>query len=93
MAGQTYLETRQRLAVKDQLANRFPGALQVSALTGDLGAALHYLADSTSGALQSGGTDRYSFSVRPTEVRATAGQAVLLGVVVEATSGTLAPGP
>ena len=61
-------------------------------VTADLGAALNYLANPISGSLASGATDRYSLSVRPSELNSPAGGAVLMGVIVEASPGsTLAP--
>ncbi|MDE3034800.1 MAG: beta-propeller fold lactonase family protein, partial [Nitrospirota bacterium] len=61
-------------------------------LTGDLGPALSYLAAPHLGTLVPGGTDRYAFSLRPSELAAPPTGTVYLGVVVEAETGsTLAP--
>jgi YD repeat-containing protein len=58
-------------------------------LTADLGAALGYLANAYSGSLATAETDRFSFAVRQSEIAATAGGAVLLGVVVQGSSGLI----
>ena len=60
-------------------------------LNGDLGAALSYVGATQTGSLATGDTNRYAFSVRQSEIDATPGGAVLLGVVIGATSGTLVP--
>jgi YD repeat-containing protein len=62
-------------------------AAQVAPLDADLGAALGYLAHAHAGALAAGETERLSFAVRESEIRATAGGAVLLGVVVQGEAG------
>jgi VCBS repeat-containing protein len=67
------------------------GVAQRHALTADLGAALGYVGASRNGSLASGAGDYYVFSVRQSEIDATAGGAVLLGVVMGATSGDLTP--
>src|SRR5207248_3434844 len=72
-------------------------AVQYSATTtvlpvqADLRSALAYLDRPIDGTLAAGTVDRYTFSVRPSEVAAPAGGAYLLGVVVEATDGALVP--
>ncbi len=60
-------------------------------LAADLGAALAYVGTSRSDSLAAAEVDRYAFSVRQSEIDATAGGAVLLGVVVGANSGDLIP--
>src|SRR5262245_18442700 len=62
-------------------------------VTADLGAASDYLAHVISGSLAAGGTDRLSFSLRQSELDATATDALYLGVIVHAEVGsTLQPG-
>src|SRR3990167_6664639 len=60
-------------------------------LAADLGAALAHVGAIRTGALVDGATERLAFSVRQSEIDATPGGAVLLGVVMGASSGNLAP--
>jgi VCBS repeat-containing protein/YD repeat-containing protein len=71
--------------------DRSGGATVVQPLAADLGAALAYVGATRSGSLAEGATERLAFSVRQSEIDATPGGAVLLGVVIGASAGTLAP--
>ncbi|WP_253262202.1 Ig-like domain-containing protein [Ramlibacter montanisoli] len=73
------------------VAVTYGGEATVMPIDADLGAALAYLNAGHSGSLAAGQTARLTFSVRESELQATAGGAVLLGVVVSATSGDLIP--
>ena len=60
-------------------------------IAADLGGALNFLSSDFNGSLVAGVTDSYILAIRPSEVELPQGGALIIGVVVEATSGTLAP--
>ncbi len=66
-------------------AGQAPAVLPVTA---DLGSATRFIGQTKTGTLAAGQTDRYSFSVRESEVGSTATERVLLGVEVLAQPGS-----
>ena len=62
--------------------------MQVLPLTADLGSSGQFLASNPAGALAAGGTNRYTFSLRPSELLATASGSVYLGISVQAAAGS-----
>jgi YD repeat-containing protein len=67
---------------------RYTPTLQVFPLTADLGSSGQFLASDRGGALAAGGTDRYAFSLQPSEIRSTASEALYLGISVQAAAGS-----
>jgi len=63
------------------------GGVVTHALTADLGSALNYLAAPVAGSLTAGAVDRYGFTPRASELAATAGGALWLGVMLEGEGG------
>jgi YD repeat-containing protein len=57
-------------------------------LTADLGGSGQFLLNTASGVLTPGGTDRYAFGFRSSEITATTAGTVFLGVQVEAAAGS-----
>ena len=62
---------------------------QVLPITADLGSSGEFLTTNPSGTLAAGGTNRYAFSFRSSEVLATASGEIYLGISVQATAGSL----
>ncbi len=72
---------------------QYAPSFQVLPLTADLGSSGEFLASNQTGTLAAGGTDRYAFSFRPSELLSTASGEIYLGITVQATSGSaLQPG-
>ena len=67
---------------------QYAPALVALPLTADLGSSGQFLTGTQTGSLTAGGTDRYSFTFRSSEVHSTASGTVYLGVQVQATSGS-----
>jgi len=68
---------------------QYAPSFQVLPLTADLGSSGQFLASNRSGMLAAGGTDRYAFSLRPSELLATASGTVYLGISVQAAAGSV----
>jgi YD repeat-containing protein len=62
-----------------------------SPVTADLGSATSYLENSYAGALVAGATDQLTFTVRQSELQATASGSIYFGVVVSADGSSLNP--
>ncbi|MER9397476.1 Ig-like domain-containing protein [Mesorhizobium sp. M0615] len=56
-------------------------------VTADLGVATGYLADAAHETLTQGGTNRLTFTIRPSELESTDGGSLYLGVILKPTSG------
>ncbi|WP_372895479.1 putative Ig domain-containing protein, partial [Stieleria sp.] len=87
--GQGRLAIAQRRAGGETIA--YDPTLSLTPLQGDVGTALQFNGTIIDGQLAAGGTDRYSFHIRPSELNSTRGDIVLLSVSIDQVSGTLAP--
>src|SRR5439155_16634430 len=67
-----------------------PGPV-VAPLTADLGSSGQFLLGGKGGTLAAGATDRYVFTLRPSEIHSPAGGVVYLGVEVTAAGSTRQP--
>ncbi len=68
-------------------------SFKVLPLTADLGSSGEFLASNQTGTLAAGGTDRYAFSLRPSELLSTSSGGIYLGISVQAAVGSaLQPG-
>jgi YD repeat-containing protein len=70
-------------------AIKYGPPVQVLPITADLGSSGEFLTTNQSGTLAAGGTDRYAFSFRPSEIQATASGEIYLGISVQAAPGSL----
>jgi len=68
---------------------QYAPTLQVLPLTADLGSSGEFLASDRTGTLTAGGTDRYTFSLRPSELLSTPSGQIYLGISIQAASGSL----
>src|SRR5262249_15410740 len=73
-------------------AVRYTPAPQLLPIDRDLGSPGEFVGKEQTGTLAAGGTDRYTFSLRPSEIRSTATGTVYLGIAIQAAPGsTLQP--
>ena len=75
-------------AVGANVAVHYTPAPQVVPVKADLGSVAQFVAATPAGSLAAGATDRYAFSLRPTELSSTTSGTVFLGIEVDAASGS-----